>query len=125
MVFGRSGHGVFSLRFDLVLPFHSRLGAGLQSRLEEILKTLASSAGCKVLRYDAAPYHVRLRLAPHPSLRLSTFINSLKGASSRRLRQEFPAQFRDRPLWDQRYCLVTVEDDSDGVIRRFLRRDPE
>jgi len=37
-----------------------------------------------------------------PSLALSTLVNGLKGVSSRRLRQEFPAHIR-RYLWGQQF----------------------
>jgi REP-associated tyrosine transposase len=56
--------------------------------------------------------HVHLLLTYLPTVQLSRLVNSLKGVSSRRLRQEFPElarhYWRARRLWSGSYCAGSV-----------------
>ena len=56
-----------------------------------------------MVEYNGEAEHVHLLVTYPPTVQLSRLVNSLKGVSSRRLRQEFPElarhYWRARRLW--------------------------
>ncbi|WP_030480565.1 IS200/IS605 family transposase [Lentzea albidocapillata] len=67
-------------------------------RCKEIMRDVCAGLGAQLREFNGETDHVHYP----PSLALSTLVNSLKGVSSRRLRQEFPAHIR-RYLWAQHF----------------------
>ncbi|SMD22720.1 Transposase IS200 like [Lentzea albidocapillata] len=62
------------------------------------MRDVCAGLGAQLREFNGETDHVHYP----PSLALSTLVNSLKGVSSRRLRQEFPAHIR-RYLWAQHF----------------------
>jgi putative transposase len=60
------------------------------SRLEDIFQAVCADFGCDLVEYNGEAEHVHLLVTYLPTVQLSRLVNSLKGVSSRRLRQEFP-----------------------------------
>jgi putative transposase len=59
--------------------------------------------GCELAEFNGETEHIQLLVRFPPTVALSRLVNSLKGVSSRRLRQEFPEltrhYWRARRLW--------------------------
>jgi hypothetical protein len=60
------------------------------SRLEDIFQAVCADFGCDLVECNGEAEHVHLLVTYPPTVQLSWLVNSLKGVSSRRLRQEFP-----------------------------------
>ena len=60
------------------------------SRLEDIFQAVCADFGCDLVECNGEAEHVHLLVTSPPTVQLSRLVNSLKGVSSRRLRQEFP-----------------------------------
>src|SRR5215468_3219946 len=60
-------------------------------RLEEIFRSVCTDFEAVLKEFNGEPDHVHLLVNYPPKVRLSELMNSLKGVSSRRMRQEFPA----------------------------------
>ena len=58
--------------------------------MEAIMGAVGEDFGCELVECNGETEHVHLLLNSPPTVALSRLGNSLKGASSRRLRQEFP-----------------------------------
>jgi len=69
--------------------------------------------GCKLVEFNGETEHIHLLVNLPPTVALSRLVNSLKGVSSRRLRQEFPDlarhYWRTRRLWSESYFAGSVE----------------
>jgi putative transposase len=69
--------------------------------------------GCKVVEFNGETEHIHLLVNLPPTVALSRLVNSLKGVSSRRLRQEFPDlarhYWRTRRLWSGSCFAGSVE----------------
>jgi putative transposase len=98
----RRGRGViYNLHVHLVFVTKYRRGAFIDQilrRCEEITRDACAGQGAELREFNGETNHVYYP----PSLALSTVVNSLKGVSSRRLRQEFSAHIR-RYLWEQHF----------------------
>jgi putative transposase len=73
------------------------------SRLEDIFQAVCADFGCDLVECNGEAERVHLLVTYPPLVQLSRLVNSLKGVSSRRLRQEFPElarhYWRARRLW--------------------------
>jgi len=73
------------------------------SRLEDIYQAVCADFGCDLVECNGEAEHVHLLVTSPPTVQLSRLVNSLKGVSSQRLRQEFPELARHyrraRRLW--------------------------
>lgn len=88
---------IYNLHVHLVFVTKYRRGAftgQILTRSEEIMRHVCGGFGAELREFNGETDHVHLLVHYPPSLALSTLVNSLKGVSSRRLRQEFPAHIR-------------------------------
>jgi putative transposase len=76
-------------------------------RMEAIMRAVCGDFGCELVEFNGETEHVHLLVNFPPTVALSRLVNSLKGVSSRRLRQEFPDlarhYWRARRLWSGSY----------------------
>ena len=76
--------------------------------------------------FSGAAQHVHLVVHFPPTVALSRLVNSLKGVSSRRLRQEFPDlrahYWRAQRLWSGSYFAGTVGGAPITVLRQYIEQ---
>ncbi|EQD40526.1 Transposase IS200-like protein, partial [mine drainage metagenome] len=58
--------------------------------MEEVMANVCSDFECELVEFNGEAEHVHLLVNFPPKVSVSKLVNSLKGVSSRRLRQEFP-----------------------------------
>ncbi|WP_020545878.1 IS200/IS605 family transposase, partial [Nonomuraea coxensis] len=70
--------------------------------------------------------HVHLLVNFPPKVALSKLVNSLKGVSSRRMRQEFPElarhYYRASKLWSGSYFAGSVDGAPISVLRQYVEQ---
>ena len=66
-------------------------GVAHRKRLEEIFRSVCTDFEVELREFNGEADHVHLLVNYPPKVRLSELVNSLKGVSSRRMKQEFPA----------------------------------
>ena len=59
-------------------------------RMEAIMRAVCEDFGCQLVEFNGETEHVHLLVNFPPTVALSRLVNSLKGVTSRQLRQEFP-----------------------------------
>ena len=69
---------------------HRVIGDRHLARMEQIIRAVCADFDVELVEVNGEAYHVHLLVDFPPKLALSRLVNSLKGVSSRRLRQEFP-----------------------------------
>ena len=87
------GHTKHRLRYHLVwVPKYRRrvLTGPLAQRLEELLREACEFNHWRVHELNVQPDHVHLLIQIEPERSLSKVLHSLKGGTSRVIRQEFP-----------------------------------
>jgi REP-associated tyrosine transposase len=90
-------------------------------RLEQLIREVCSEHEAEVLSLDIQPDHVHLLVECDPQFGIHRLVRSIKGRSSRYLRQEFPVLKRKLPtLWTNAYFVSTVGGAPFAVIKQYI-----
>ena len=127
----RSGrHVVFCLHAHLVFTTKRRgrvLTAQHLARLKEIFESVCADFEVRLQEFNGESDHVHLLVHYPPKVRLSELVNSLKGVSSRRLKQEFPeilsfwsARKSRGVLWTPSYFAGSVGGVPLSVLKQYI-----
>ncbi|MGP3979577.1 IS200/IS605 family transposase [Streptomyces sp. KR80] len=96
------------------------------TRCEEIMRDVCADFETKLTEFNGETNHVHLLVNFPPKVAVSKLVNSLKGVSSRRLRQEFPdlAQhyYRANKLWSGSYFAGSVGGAPLSVVRQYIEQ---
>jgi putative transposase len=122
-------HCVFGLRAHLVFVTkyrHPVFTAAHLTRVEEIMRAVCADFETELAEFNGEASHVQLLVNFPPKVALSKLVNSLKGVSSRRLRQEFPnlAQhyWRANRLWSGSYFAGCAGGAPISVLRQYIEQ---
>lgn len=122
-------HVVFVLHAHLVFSTKYRRGV-LTDRVREFLRPamakICADFEAVLEAFDGEDDHVHLLVRYPPKVALSTLVNSLKGASSRLVRQEnFPevaSRLWGGHFWSPSYCVVSCGGAPLDVIKRYVEQ---
>jgi putative transposase len=122
-------HCVFVLHAHLVFvtKFRHRVFTGTHlTRLEEIMGSVCADFETELREFNGEDNHVHLLVNFPPKVALSKLVNSLKGVSSRRMRQEFPElarhYYRASKLWSGSYFAGSVGGAPISVLRQYIEQ---
>ena len=95
-------------------------------RMEEIMRAVCTDFETELVEFNGQTNHVHLLVNFPPKVALSKLVNSLKGVSSRRLRQEFPDlvrhYWRAQRLWSGSYFAGSVGGAPISVLRQYIEQ---
>jgi putative transposase len=95
-------------------------------RMEEVMRAVCADFETELVEFNGEPNHVHLLVNFPPKVALSRLVNSLKGVSSRRLRQEFPElvrhYWRAQRLWSGSYFAGSVGGAPISVLRQYIEQ---
>ena len=122
-------HCVFVLHAHLVFVTkyrHPVFSSQHLGRMEEIMRDVCTDFGCDLAEFNGEGSHVHLLVNFPPKVALSRLVNSLKGVSSRRLRQEFPGlrrhYWKANRLWSGSYFAGSVGGAPITVLRQYIEQ---
>jgi putative transposase len=122
-------HCVFALDAHLVFVtmYRHKVFSGQHLvRLEEIMRDVCADFEVKLEEFNGEDSHVHLLVSFPPKVALSRLVNSLKGVSSRRMRQEFPDldrhYYRAQRLWSGSYFAGSVGGAAISVLRQYIEQ---
>src|SRR5437879_4124570 len=106
-----NNHAVYDLNYHLVLVTKYRRKVftthKIFDRLREIAEYIGKSHNIEIKQINGERDHVHFLLRTKPNCDLSKYINAMKSATSRRLKQEFPHIKKNlwkEFFWSQSYC---------------------
>ncbi len=101
-MFALHAHLVFVTKFR-----HNVFGDAHLSRMEQIMRDVCRDFESDLVEFNGENNHVHLLVNFPPKVAIAKLVNSLKGVSSRRIRQEFPDlrrhYYRANKLWSGSY----------------------
>lgn len=90
------------------------------------MRDVCAGFECELAEFNGGPNHVHLLVNFPPKVALSRLVNSLKGVSSRRMRQEFPDlhrhYWRANRLWSGSYFAGSAGGAPISVLRRYTEQ---
>jgi putative transposase len=120
-------HCVFALHAHLVFVTkyrHKVLTDRHLTRMEQVMRSVCEDFAAELVEFNGEADHVHLLVYFPPTVAVSRLVNSLKGVSSRRLRQEFPDlvdhYWRARRLWSGSYFAGSVGGAPLSVVRQYI-----
>lgn len=119
-----TSHAVYNINYHFVwCPKYRRpvLTGAVADRLIELLHQVTSELDGEILELVVRTDHVHLFASYPPTIAPYQIMHRLKGASSRRLRQEFPSLKSRLPsLWTRSYYCGTAGAVSSETIRKYI-----
>ncbi|MGZ9884398.1 IS200/IS605 family transposase [Rhodococcus ruber] len=96
------------------------------NRMEEIMRAVCTDFEAELVEFHGEADHVHLLVHYPPKVAVSKLVNSLKGVSSRRLRQEFPElvrhYWRAQRLWSGSYFAGSVGGAPLSIVRQYIEQ---
>lgn len=133
--FRKGRHAVSMLHAHLVLTTKYRRGAITTDRvkmlLHEAMASVCTGFGAELMAYEADGDHVHLLIQYPPHIALSRLIGSVKGVSSRKLRQmkwpEVTSRLWGDHFWSPSYCVVSCGGAPLDIVKAYVesQADPD
>ncbi|WPW29400.1 IS200/IS605 family transposase [Streptomyces atratus] len=122
-------HRAFALHAHLVFvtKYRHRVFEDVHpTRMEEVMRAVCEDFECELVEFNGKDNHVHLLVNFPPKVALSKLVNSLKGVSSRRLRQEYPElvrhYWRAQRLWSGSYFAGSVGGAPLSIVRQYIEQ---
>ena len=121
----KGSHTVYALQYHFVTVTKYRsdiLTDEIAERLGEIASDIAADFNVNIQNVNGGSEHVHILFTAEPTTDLTKFINSLKGVSSRKIRDEYPEtrQALDDAFWQPGYFLATTGQVSIDVLMDYV-----
>ncbi|MEU6204835.1 IS200/IS605 family transposase, partial [Micromonospora musae] len=96
------------------------------ARMEAIMRDVCADFEAELIEFNGANNHVHLLVNYPPKVAVARLVNSLKGVSSRRLRQEFPDlarhYYRANKLWSGSYFAGSLDGAPLSVVKQYIEQ---
>ncbi|MCA2202380.1 IS200/IS605 family transposase [Streptomyces sp. SMS_SU21] len=122
-------HCVFRMHVHLVFVTkyrHKVFADQHLTRCEEIMRAVCEDFEAELVEFNGGNNHVHLLVNFPPKVAVSKLVNSLKGVSSRRLRQEFPDlvrhYWRAQRLWSGSYFAGSVGGAPLSIVKQYIEQ---
>ena len=99
---------------------HPVFTAAHLDRTEQIMRDVCDDFEAELVEFNGEPNHVHLLVNFPPKVALSKLVNSLKGVSSRRLKQQFRVRTRGGKLWSASYFAASCGGAPLSIIRQYV-----
>ena len=119
-------HVVYSLHLHLVFvtKYRGKVFTELMTeRLKYHFKRVCNDFGCTLIETNGQKDSVQLLVEPLPHTTPSRLVNSLKGVSSRLLRQEFPElekHYWKGGIWSPSYFIASCGGAPLDIIKEYI-----
>ncbi len=120
-MFALHAHLVFVTKFR-----HKVFGDRHLARMEQIMRDVCGDFDTELVEFNGENNHVHLLVNFPPKVALSKLTNSLKGVSSRRMRQEFPDlarhYYQGNKLWSGSYFAGSAEGAPLSAVHQYIEQ---
>ena len=126
MVYDTGSHSVYYHRYHVVWATKYRydvLRGELRLRIREIIRQVCRELNVEIIKGVLSTDHVHMFISVPPKVAISKVIQRMKGRSSYRIQQEFPAirkRYWGRHFWAKGYFSTTSGNITDNVILQYL-----
>lgn len=117
-------HSKFLLQYHLVLVTkyrHKIIIDDLKDLLIEYTKQFFIDRNLNILELNTDKDHIHILFESYPTLNLSTFINSYKSASSRKMRTMLCRFYWKPYFWSRSYFICTVSEKSLQYVQQYIQ----
>ena len=126
MVYSKGSHTVYCHRYHVVFATKYRydvLKGKLKVRIGKIIRQTCDELGVEIIKGVLSTDHVHMFIAVPPKHSLSDVMRRVKGRSSRRIQQEFPAirkRYWGCHFWARGYFSTTSGAITNDMVLQYL-----
>ena len=120
-------HSVYSLHYHLILTTQYRRGVLTEERtqfIRGVIEGFADKYGVTLTNLDGEDDHLHILFRTEPTTDLVKFINTVKGATARRIRNEYEDDLKTDlwgdSFWNDSYCLISTGQVSLDVLKEYV-----
>ncbi|MBV9385593.1 MAG: IS200/IS605 family transposase [Chroococcidiopsidaceae cyanobacterium CP_BM_ER_R8_30] len=124
----KGSHSVFSVRLHFVFVTHYRrkaITAPMLERIREMFCQVCKTMDCEMLECSGEPDHVHLLVDFHPKHSISAVAGSLKAATSRLVKKEFPVEFAkwysEQSFWSGSYYVASSSGAPIEKLKEYVK----
>lgn len=125
----RGRHVVSAMHVHLVFVTKCRRGVfndEMLTRCEEIMRKVCEDFDAELKEFNGERDHVHLLVHYPPKVAVSKLVNSLKGVSARRIRQEFTGRINRAimhgHLWSPSYFSASCGGAPLAIVRQYIEQ---
>lgn len=121
-----SAHALSDIKYHIVwiTKYRYKVWRGdVAERARDLIRQICESRELKIIRGAVSPDHIHLLVSAPPHLASSKIVQYIKGRSSRRLQEEFPAlrkRYWGQHLWARGYFCATVGAVDEKTIMAYI-----
>ena len=124
MEYKSNNNVVYSCKYHVVwCPKYRRkvLENGIDDRLKELIEEICTESDIQIIEMEIMPDHVHLLLEVDPQFGIHKAVKTIKGKTSRILRQEFHWLTTKLPtLWTNSYFCSTVGGAPLEIVKQYI-----
>jgi len=129
MQYRKEAHKIYSLIYHLIFVVKYRQKVfvddiGIIEDFKEKVNELSRTFDVELLEIECGIDHAHLLISAKPTLDIPKFINSIKGHSSRYLRQQYREFLRDKlwgdAFWSPSYFIGTTGNVSIDTLKQYI-----
>jgi putative transposase len=124
----KGSHSVFSVRLHFVFVTHYRrkaITAQMLERLREMFFQVCKKMDCELLECSGEQDHVHLLVDFHPKQSIAAVAGSLKAATSRMVKKEFPIEFAKwyskQSFWSGSYYVASTGGAPIERLKKYIQ----
>ena len=125
----RGRHVVSAMHVHLVFTPKYRRGVfddAMLTRCEEVMRGVCEDFESTLVEFNGEADHVHLLVEYPPKVAVASLVNSLKGVSARRLRQEFVGQVNRASMrgrfWSPSYFAASCGGAPLSIVRAYVEQ---
>ena len=126
MNYSKSSHTTYHNRYHLVWITKYRfnvLNKEMKIRIREITRQICRQLGVDIISGVLSSNHVHMFVNIPPKLSVSEFMRRIKGATSRRIQQEYPVirkRYWGKRFWGRGYFCTTSGNVTNDIIMNYI-----
>ncbi|MFD4439315.1 IS200/IS605 family transposase [Nocardia sp. NPDC058519] len=127
--FRRGRSVIFALHVHLVFVTkhrHGPLTDDMLTTCETVMREVCCDFQARLVEFDGEPDHVHLLVEYPPKVAISKLVNSLKGVSARRLRDDYRGWVNRHSmnghLWSPSYFAASCGGAPPSIIREYIEQ---
>ncbi len=126
MSYRTGSHTVFHHRYHIIWVPKYRykvLRGEVRERVRDIIRQVCAEMRVRIIKGILSTNHIHMFVDIPPHISVSMFVQRVKGRSSRKVQQEFPAlkkRYWGRRFWARGYFCTTSGNITNDIIMRYL-----
>lgn len=126
MAYRKTSHSVYDIKYHVVWVTKYRYGVlrgDIGIRTREIIRQICNQLDVQIVQGHVSSDHIHLLVSVPPTISVSQLMQRLKGASSRKLLQEYSElskRYWGRHLWARGYFAVSTGNVTDKIIKEYI-----